>query len=623
MLFYKLFILLIVVGLVSQTICLGAATVTPNDKRGEQLSPELKRNALELLSKVSLEIGQFKLAENRLRARIITADLMWEHDEAAARRVYQYAFKELRNLFGQIDKASGEKMSGDRETEHDLSRFRLVALRREYVLTLAKRDPALAVEALGALKTKKIEEWEPLVERLPLLKFETATAIAAKDSNRAFAIYKEEIAANGITPPLGESFNGLHRKNSELTAKIFKEVFAIVKTAKISGFSPALNGTKTDAANSKQTELEFWQVTAFLNAASKLKRRAEREKTGVPPLAEAEIKELAKLLARAFLNTHNPEKNAINQAMTAITLYAPDQVRAIEQKVGAEGVLSYQTVMKSDEHYLWLEEKNADELAREAERSTNDSDYRDLLYAEAARKALDANDAEKAQVFAARIKKRDNYKMLFQEIETAAPLAVARRGNEAEFRQLPARLKTKEKRLAVLLEFAAAVAARGEREAAKKLLDETERVMVTAPPPGEPDAGETLESRMEIASKFAAVLIVVKPDEAFAGIETIIEAVNARIKRRKPSVDDSVAVKEMLYEAMERRLLLHAPETVEMLKNLARSDFERTVKLLDKFEDTEIRLFARLRLVQSLLDAAAAEKEKEARQRVLDEVSET
>ena len=612
MIIHKLYIFLLAAGLVFQTTAFAAPTKTRVVKNGE-LSPELKRNARELLSQVSREAGQFKLAENRVRARVIIADLMWEHDEAAARLAYRYAFTELRNLLGQIDKAAVEKMSDAEETEHDMSRFRLADLRREYVLTLAKRDPALAIEALGALRTKKIEEWEPLVERLPLLKFEAAAVIAAKDSNRAFAIYKEEIAASGITPPLGESFNQLHRKNSELTARIFKAIFAIVKTAKIGGFPPAGNGTKTDAASSKQTELEFWQVTAFLNAAAKLKRRVEREKTGLPPLAEAEIKELAKLLARAFLNAPNPEKNAINQAMTAITLYAPEQVPAIAQKVGAEGVNSYKTVMESDEHYLWLEEKTADEFAREAAR-TADPDYRDLLYAEAARKALDANDAEKAQVFAARIKKPESYGMLIQEIEIAVPLAVARRGNEREVRQMLGGLKTKERRLAVMLEFSAAVAAGGDREAAKKLLDETERVMVTATPPGEPDAGETLESRLEIVSKFAAVLIVVNPDEAFAGIETIIEAVSAEIKRRKLSAAEAVAAKELFYEVMERQLLLHAPETIELLKNLARADFARTVKLLDKFEEAEVRLFARLRLAQSLLDAEAAEKEKKMRE---------
>jgi hypothetical protein len=60
-----------------------------------------------------------------------------------------------------------------------------------------------------------------------------------------------------------------------------------------------------------------------------------------------------------------------------------------------------------------------------------------------------------------------------------------------------------------------------------------------------------------------------------------------------------------------------------LFRTLGRADFERTVKLIDKFERPEIRLFARLRLVQSLLDPQADTKDKQKREQLLAELNES
>lgn len=99
MILYKLYAFLLVARLVFQTTAAAAPIPTRAVKRGE-LTAELKQNAVELLSAVGRETGQFNLPENRIRAGTIVADLMWEHDEAAARQIYQNVFAELKNLLG-------------------------------------------------------------------------------------------------------------------------------------------------------------------------------------------------------------------------------------------------------------------------------------------------------------------------------------------------------------------------------------------------------------------------------------------------------------------------------------------------------------------------------------------
>jgi hypothetical protein len=54
----------------------------------------------------------------------------------------------------------------------------------------------------------------------------------------------------------------------------------------------------------------------------------------------------------------------------------------------------------------------------------------------------------------------------------------------------------------------------------------------------------------------------------------------------------------------------------KLLKNLARADLERAISAADKFTRPEIRLFARLRILQALLDENAAEKENAERERL-------
>src|SRR3712207_952331 len=115
MIINKIFAFLFVFGLFLQTTnATGQASVLQK----AELSPELKRKSLDLLSAAARESGQFKLAENRVQAQTIIADLMWAHDERAAREIYQKALAELQNLFEQINAAPTGKMSDDEMERH-------------------------------------------------------------------------------------------------------------------------------------------------------------------------------------------------------------------------------------------------------------------------------------------------------------------------------------------------------------------------------------------------------------------------------------------------------------------------------------------------------------------------
>jgi hypothetical protein len=257
--------------------------------------------------------------------------------------------------------------------------------------------------------------------------------------------------------------------------------------------------------------------------------------------------------------------------------------------------------------------KSFEELALDADRAA--PDIRDQRYIYAASKALEEGEPEKAKEIAARIKDRKGYGFLFEQIEAALPLAKARRGDSAEVRKMLAALKTDHERIAALTELASSIAAKGDRETAKNLLDESLQML-----------SEPIKKQQDLqsAEKIAAAYSGIAPERAFAIIENSIaqmnEYITAGIRLGEFFDVDAIENGELLYDSVNRQALQHAPNSAVLLKHLARADFTRTVALADKFTRTEIRLFVRLRIAQALLNPEeASEKDKKMIERIKSE----
>jgi len=200
---------------------------------------------------------------------------------------------------------------------------------------------------------------------------------------------------------------------------------------------------------------------------------------------------------------------------------------------------------------------------------------------------------------------------VLEQIAAAIPLAKARRGDAAAARQTLAALKTNNERIAVLTELASALAAKGDTETAKNLLDEAGQMM-----PALVKTKPDLQSAEKLAHAYSSFA----PEQAFAivenGIARMNEHINAGILLNDFYEHGSIEAGELFYDAVNRQTLLHVQNSTDLLKNLARADFERAVRLADKFQRPEIRLLVRLLIVQALLDPEAAEKEKKMREQV-------
>lgn len=598
MIFKKLFAFLLVVWLVFQTTA-AAQTTIPDDKRDE-LPPELKQNALKLLASVARETQQFKLPENRIRIQTIVADLIWEHDEDAARAMFQNALGDLQNLLPEINLPEDLEMNTTERSAHYNERYKIAELRKDLILTLVMRDSPAALAALAALKVRLLEEYDPM--DTSELELQITAAIAKKSPDKSYEVAKQQLDANGVNYQFVETLKNLHRKDSELAANLGKDVLTKIKNLKIR--IPDSAAINPNPANPK-TEIEFTQISHFARAAAEMNRRAaqDKEKKIVPLLSDAAMRELVEIIANAFLTTSNPAPYIISTTLPEILRLAPELAQRIRLKIGEEASRQVDKGIEIDRFYFDSREKSSEELAKIAE--TSAPEFRDSRFSVAAFKAIEENEPEKAQAIADRIKDRKNYKYLFEQIEAAAPLVKAQRGDLEEVRKMLATFKTREQKIETLTELASALAAKGEHETANVLLDESLQMM---------PALLRKQTDLQLAAKIARVYSLAAPEKAFTMVENSIgqmnEYINSGIKMDEFYGGGSVEAEELPFNTMNKQVLMYVPNSFFLIKNLGRADFERTAALADKFERPEIRLYVRLRIAQSLLDAKADEKEQ-------------
>lgn len=608
MMIKKVSAILFVVALLMQSNAASAAaqTINKNNDQNAAVTAEMRSSARKLLTEIARETIQLSVPENRVRAATVAAGLMWEQDEKAARALFQNALVELQNLLAAINPPEGvEEMSRAEKAEHFSKRYALADLRREFVETVAERDPQGALAALAALEIKVLDEYDPLVANE--LELKISSLIARKDREKSYAVAKRQLDANGLNYQFIQALKRLHKANSQLAADLARDALDKVKAGKIR--MPSQPKSESNAA--EVAEIEFYQVSNFVDALSEMTRAAARDKTKKtqPPLAPAEMKELVELVAGAFLAAPKAEPTSITQVMAELTAYAPATAQLVRRKIGAENSKQLDKLVESQQFYAVGMEISVDELVKQAESSA--PDVRDQRLSAAAYKAYEEGDAVKAQAIAERLKDRKNHNYLFEVIKEALPLAKARRGDTAEVKKILAALRSDREKAKVLTELASSIAAGGDLETAKNLLDESIALL-----PASPKNFEELESVV----RFAEAYSLTAPERAFAILENAAAEMDAYIvagiKTDEFYLARSVKENELLFNAINYQYLTHIPNPPALLKKLARADFARTAALADKFQRPEIRHFVRLRVVEAVLDEKAAEKVKKTRGRI-------
>ncbi len=597
--FFTLFLCFIFIG---QNL---AQIAVKDEPKESDVSTELKDKSVILLNSLAREADQFSLPENRVGARIIVGNLLWEHDEKQARTIFQNAIADLNGMIQQIPFEDTEAAD-----EQYLAIYHTTSLRSELLLALALHDPKAALDALQFL-TRKKSDGENVFSEDQTLELALAAKITEKDPKQAYELAKKNLEKS-LNYSLFSTLEDIYKKDSELGTRLAKDILNKIKSndtkivsasdyAGNSNVAVVVNNNISGKSQETNYSVNIWEVQQYLDTVKKLNRQAARDKK-TPALSEGEIKELVEILANKYVKQPYLSAYEVSKVMPEITKYFPATATAIRRKM-TDGAAELDNQIKAQNVQNETEAKTAEEIAQLADKKPvgECDDY----YRQAAEKAVNDGELVKAKEYYAKVKKKPEYDYLGTKIEEGLPLALAKSGDLREVRQALAKLKTPEERIEVLTTLSLSVMKTGDKKTANTLLDE---------------ARSTYSGRMKHRKNLTSVLqmtqayAVIEPAQSFAFLEGNLSFVNdviaAGILVDEFNEGGSVKSEEVRLEVVRSESYRNVPNGVALIKNLANSDFDRTVSLAEKFSRPEARFFARFRIAEALLDPNAEENEK-------------
>ena len=611
MLHKKIFTVFIFLAFAGQ---IPAQIATGKNIKKKDFSPELQEKTFVLLNNLAREAEQFAFPLNRITARVAIGDLLWEKDEKQARIVFQNAITDLSSLINQVPPentdASDEAIS---ERYIILNDARI--LRGELLLSIAPRDPKLALEALQELSRKDVNG-ASLFEDEKTLELNLAAQITLKDPKLAYELAKKNLDEE-ITSNLFSTLEDIYKKDAELGGKLAQDIVAKIKTADTTinlssgsltnSMSNTVHPTISSNTMKKNVEssgftISSWELQTFLETIKKLERQATKNKKPAV-LSENSYKVVIDVVAQLYLKQPYLSSYELAKTITEITKYFPAKAQAIRSKLGQQEVAILDTMATTEKFQSEVEGKSVDEIMQTIEKKT--ASERDDLYWKSAEKAFAEGNIEDAKKLHGKMKTKREHDYLEKVIENALPLELAEKGDLSEVRRLLGKLKTNEERIEVLTTLAISVVEKNDKKTASALLEEARTIYT-----GRMKSRKNLATVLHLTQAYA----VLDAEQSFVFLESNIsyfnEIIGAAILLDEFNEFGSTQNDELRLDTIRSQSYQNIPKGVKLLKNLAVADFERAVQFAERFSRSEIRFFARYRILESLLDPNAEEDEK-------------
>jgi hypothetical protein len=491
-------------------------------------------------------------------------------------------------------------------------------LRQQVLQKLARRDPQLALDLLRASiaarppidpsePTADADSQQPSLNEDLRLEQSLAQQIAAKDPQLALRVATESLT-KGVSTSLIATLQQLRRKDAEAASKLAASIVDKLRTTNFTTAPEAVFVAIQLLGASLQPE-RF--SPRFARNQTTQKPAEEASKKTQPLLSDESLRALTDTLAAAVLDNSLMRGGILYQRsllLSAIEKYAPQRAPAVRKR------------MAQFDQMIDPREKAFSQVEEQAERGTVDSmlqaaaqvpaEARDMLYAGAAMKALEGNDATRArQIVQDKVRDSRERDQLLTVIDqqTLAHLIASDKLEEARqmIRSTPNRSK---KEQAAMLATLAQAVAKKDRKLAAQLLDEARQLV-----PGEIKNQEQLDAQLAIAAAYAFV----EPARSFEIIEPLIDQANELIQAAAlldkfgstngaPKLFQSGEI--MLQRAGGGSTGAISQRYGRALAQLASTDFDRLKGVADRFQRPEIRLLARLLAAQGVLGKMPSER---------------
>jgi hypothetical protein len=572
-----------------------AQTAPPDDKtKTEQAAraAALERKALALLDEIGEEARGLKLAENRARVQVATADLLWQRDEKRAREIIKDALMSLASVASAIspDDPRAEQQSQE-----------IMSLRREIMQTIAQRDPQLALDFLRATRP-------PLSQPTPgnynqpdqelALEASLAEQVAARDPKQALR-FAEETLSRGVSTQLTSVLERLRYTNAEDAARLASEIARKLRSANLA--------TNYEATNVVAYLLRTTRASGA-NGAREGSGGAVVDSQRLIALDDQTRRDLLMATVNAALSASNdPRTRGMAQNLASVLQqFMPEIEQALPAQAQSLHRISLETTrapidpragQQQREYQTLMQTGTVDALLDAASKSP--PEMREQLYRAAAYKALNDGATDRArQIVADHFENPQQRAQLLRDIDQQLFWRASNAGDVEQARAIIARLPRAEERAGLLIYLARAVANKGDKDGAARLLEEVWNQIG-----GRAHNQQQFASQLEAAQVFAQVA----PDRAFEIVESSIAQLNELISAA--SVVDGFGQQAFDQDELKAQGgytwsgLVNQCGTV--LAVLARTDFERAVATADHLQRLETRLNARLAVARGVLASSS------------------
>ena len=561
------------------TIAIMAVTSTvcaQTDTKKEKEAAELEKKTLALVNEIASAAWGLKAPENRVFIMASTADLLWPFDEKRARNLYWEAVNSINSI------GTANLKSGDREKIRQ-DYFLTLKLRRTVLREVAPHDSQLALDLLRASRQVPPRDLGNIFSEERQLEQEVAGEIAARDPAQALQFARESLA-KGLTWQLVTLLQQLQQRDAEKASLFAGEVITKLQPMNIA------------------TDLQA-SVTALYLLQGSRTREVSRDEVKPLTLTDDQKQQLVEMLVNAALsasaNSHLLFQ--INEVMPEIEQFLPERRAALERKLETFNQTLTQEQRYQNTYNGLIRRGRQEDIIRIA--ASGDSYSQAYLYQQAVMIAVARGNTDAFREFVGKeVSDSERQKVLdlldVEEINMAVDL------KKLDYlRQLVPKIERREERARAMAELAMLLKEKGEDAEAASLLEEAATMIKT---------NLKDEKQTNALLSLLCAYAVVDPPKAFVLAERTVDRANSQISLLMllDRVVKSGAVKKseiILDQAGMMQLDFMVFKYGKGVAALAKSDFNRTRALADRFDRNELRLLAQLLIVKGLLQPSQQE----------------
>jgi hypothetical protein len=531
-----------------------------------KVDPATEKKALDLIESLAEQVGNLHSPSNRMRAECSVADMLWSRDEKRARSLFTSALTQLVTFISELDLS-------DPEIYQELSRIN--QSRQELVMRIAAHDADLAVTALRQTKLQadavgRLRGYDSQNEAT--LEMNVASLIANKDPEAALKLARSGLA-RGVSWNVINFLPQLYQKDQKSGQALFQDIVARIKNDNMS--------RNPELANNAWNLLNTFQ----------------------PPQADEDTyRDLLSAVLGNMLTASRQTQSGMSMAQNfyhqldriapLVEKYAPSRTAELrEWSQTVERTLDPQVKMYQDLDKV-TQNGTVDEMLALA--SKYPPEFRNLLYQNAAWKAVTAGDATRAKEIAEMIPDPVQRRQVMDQLDNQTARAAEGNNKIVEARRLSEKARNINQKLEIILQTANALATEGDKKAALDLLNEAKNILASSP-----QSAAQLNGRVRLAQAY----LKLDPEQAFTVLQPLIAKINELVAAA--SVLDGIDfqyLKDGEWVMPGVNNLGNVINSLDLtLAILGRTDFDRARTLADQIERPEMRVLMEIDLAQTAL----------------------